>query len=630
MPEAKLEIRVEKDEAQRKVSEFSQAIRENMTASAASMELVSLASAKVQQALRAVADFVAEGIKEAAATEAAQRKLASALALRGRAEQSVLDRQLASNDVMRERFAIDDDELTNLQSRLVLLGVTASELDRATEATIGLSQATGGDLSSAGTAVAKAFAGHTEALKKLGVEGKDATEMLNSLAGMSAAAEAKAKGFEGAAWKLNDAITELKKALGEQVRDSVALRQQTDQTATAFRGAAEWVRDMGAALRGLEPPSPEVTRWLGPLLLGPVGPAATNTLKYFEKLGEAARDATEDATNAIDYTGHEIEQSRIDATKGQFEGLVEGVKKAEEAKKKADAAEEARKDKAAAAEQHRLRALREEREADERQRLAQEKQWADGQRARVEADKRAAEELAEVRRQAARERREDLDAERVGSLRQQEETGLAMREISKRVRAGASDLAEEFAVGTDMAYDDFAALRDSFRSVADEIATIGVQGGADMVSGLIAAVVAGREPLEQAAVEMFGGIVQMLGDTLIKEGTALIALGIVTGGATIPQGLALLAAGAALKAGGVGVSMSARPDEPTSSAASRTPAPRRAQGASTPNTAPAPTRSNVYNVYFDRGVIMGTPAQVGRAVNEATRRADRLRPGGGA
>lgn len=114
--------------------------------------------------------WLGQSVKQFAEAEAAGFRLTALLKLQGDVTGEAGEQILAFNRELSRTTGVDDDVIASSQATLVALGrLSGSGLERATEAAIDLSRALGIDLETASRTLAKAAAGNTAGLQKLGI-----------------------------------------------------------------------------------------------------------------------------------------------------------------------------------------------------------------------------------------------------------------------------------------------------------------------------------------------------------------------------------------------------------------------------------------------------------------------------
>ncbi len=243
-------------------------------------------------AVSGVTTFLKDSVAEYAASEQASARLTAAM----RAQGSATGGTIASFDALAEKYrqitVYDDDVIKGAMAIGVQVGnVLPSQMEGLLTASTNLAAGLGMDLAEATTVVAKAMAGNTTALAKLspairdlGVEGKNATailEALNSAFGGQAAAQVDT--YAGRVAQLGNSWGEVKKAIGEALATDADVQAFMEHMKTGADSAAESIKTMGV-------------RWnLGEILKGGLGAALPGGLlggvgDYMMATGAAAQE----------------------------------------------------------------------------------------------------------------------------------------------------------------------------------------------------------------------------------------------------------------------------------------------------------------------------------------------------
>jgi len=190
-----------------------------------------------QAAWSGLVSFVGGGIAEFAEAEAANKKLAVALEGLGQAT----PRASAYMDDLADSFSsttkYSGDLITEMEALLVQIGqVLPSDMKAALTASTDLASGLGIDLETATTAVAKAFAGNSDALKKFGIDINDARlqaegmpyvlDAINERVGGQAQAEMET--YAGKVEAMGNKWDDVKESIGEIIVSSPILAAALD------------------------------------------------------------------------------------------------------------------------------------------------------------------------------------------------------------------------------------------------------------------------------------------------------------------------------------------------------------------------------------------------------------------
>jgi hypothetical protein len=158
----------------------------------------------------------------------------------------------AYNQALMQSTGIGDDALIALQGTLVSYGVLAEDLAEATKATIGLSEATGKDLISAGREVARLYAGDvSRSIKQMHLGAADASGILRELASMSELASARTESFGGQVALLGENLGELQEAIGSAVTQFPGIVGALRSVNEALLGTVRATEEIGAGIKSV-------------------------------------------------------------------------------------------------------------------------------------------------------------------------------------------------------------------------------------------------------------------------------------------------------------------------------------------------------------------------------------------
>ena len=579
-----------------------------------SLELLRKAWGLVSGAIGAVTNQLGEFISLSIEQDRVERRAVAALQLRGKFTRESLNDLQAFNSALQQRLGFGDEELLQLQGTLAAMGVKKTALKEATKATIGLAEATGQDLKAAGLVVAKALGGQTSALTRYGIEAKTVGEAQKKLTQLFKVAEAQA-GSLATQVRLYKANTgDLKETLGAAVTQSGVVvngLKRLNQAAfdlvkffdstkgrkainDFFGGMLRMIAKSIQALAGMIKLFQDlqvVSEWAvrrgkgNPLeaarlfSLGMEVAAKQSGGPLVTSLGEFAGDLVTASKSGLVNPGGNIFGGGGGGGGGG--GRIGGRRGQSDLARKDDEAVKRTKE-------------------------------------MIEHMKKL--DAEDVARMAAHNKAEkDFQDDRLKS------TGDFIQDLLKMQRD--SVFAQE-------------KVKNTLQSMWSDMALMGIQAFAGMVSGITTALATGTEDIAGAIGKLFGALLQQIGSTLIMMGTILGVLAIF-GGATagyaaafMGAGIIATAAGAAISSGGPagGARTSASPTNKTGARGNRAPSsfhgPRGPSpipiGAGFTSGGAGSGSTKIFNITFGRTFLHGSPAELGRAVRESLREADRL------
>lgn len=611
MPEPSIEIRtrLRTEEAEAEARSLGEQIASSILPTIDVVELATRAWDLFAGAVSSVAGFVREGIDAAAESEVVQRQLTQALRDQGDATGELYLRTAAFNEVTQRKLGIDDDDLAQMQVRLLSLGVLSSELEDATRATLGLAEATGREGTRAATQVAKAFA--------------EQGEEMDHLIGLYSIAEARTETYAGATQRLDTQVGALQEDLGGVVTSSrdvrtgiddmtrlvVLLRQRVDDASEALGGMADsggravsTMASLGAAYVEIE------TRALGALDWMLDQSAA---LRAIRDVGSSVvgvlRDIGAASLESADVTEQGRTLARLALQGGGGEAAPRTIGSAR---------------------------------IDVRDRLGldvvAERRRAAAERAREAEAARRAEERAEAERERAAERSLATAQRAVGLQRERERELVEF--AGEQAERNSARLLDAQVRADELAEEQRRERLDAERQFWDSLGSV-VAGGVAGYIASIASMAAAGESIDAGA--MLGGLLVQIGQAAVALGTTAVLAGTV--GQLVPfllpatGGAAGVGAGLALIAGGAGVIAlgSAMGGGGASSGATGRGAPGAAPGGgSVTGAAPAgfvssssrAPQTTVINVSLGTAAIVGTEREVGRRLSDMIRSSRSLDP----
>ena len=219
-----------------------------VAATAAGMLSAQAVLGTVSTAWHAFTGFVSSSVQSAAGAEAAQSKLTAALRQQGTATPEVIAQYNALSSTMQRTTVYSDDLTTEMQALLVQVGhVMPSQMAAAQASAADLASGLGIELQQATTLVAKAAAGHTEALGRYGIT-VDAAQLksrgfaavldaINAQFGGQAAAQAAT--YTGSVERLGNAWDNLKEAVGRKITQDPLVQAALEAATRAVSEQAE-------------------------------------------------------------------------------------------------------------------------------------------------------------------------------------------------------------------------------------------------------------------------------------------------------------------------------------------------------------------------------------------------------
>lgn len=232
-PKASVDIVVNEKPAQRGLQALQDSFTSTIVQMNAAMDVAGKVFGAANAAISAVVDTVSEYVELAMEQERVERRAMAALQSRQTFTRAELDLLQQANAARQQQLGIGDEVQLQLQGTLASMGVQKQQLDAATRAAIGLSDAMGIGLEAAGKVAGKALTGNVAALKEYGIQARsvaDAQAQLNALYDVAAA---NSRTLETRLAVLNANVGDFKEVLGAAVTESGALKKGVDAISSA-------------------------------------------------------------------------------------------------------------------------------------------------------------------------------------------------------------------------------------------------------------------------------------------------------------------------------------------------------------------------------------------------------------
>jgi hypothetical protein len=200
---------------------------------AASLELARAGWQALTGAIGAVVGATAEYVQLASEQERVERRAIAAIQARTSLTQAEYEALQAANAARQQQLGIGDEVQLQLQGTLASMGVTKGQLDAATRAAIGLSQAMGMGLEEAGKIAGKALTGNVTALREYGIRVGSVTEAQSALNRLYEQSVAQSSTLATRYEVLTANIGDLKEVLGATVTSSGVAKDALDALSAA-------------------------------------------------------------------------------------------------------------------------------------------------------------------------------------------------------------------------------------------------------------------------------------------------------------------------------------------------------------------------------------------------------------
>lgn len=596
-PQAGIKIRLDTQELERQIEKLNDTFRGSFGEIRAAWELVGDLGRGIASMAQAVGELAAEADEAARASRQANELLVE----QGRMRRDELEALEALNDARERALGISGEEQLELQTRLRLSGLSNDQLEEATRLSIGLASVTGGDLASSLRAVTQAYEGNFKLLERMGFQ----VESLNDLHLLSAdlykAAEAEAATYGGKVQRLNENFGHLREQLGSLISESPTVKDALGQT-------ADGVRSIGDAIDTIRTPFEWYLQGLAKVV------DAWRTLLGFGDLQQKIRSALLPNLSDLSLTAGDVGSALGVQSKPWWAGLPP--------------MEDSDDDKVPG----------EDNDTKRRWRELQIKWAAKSKTSRTGRPTEKREEtLLDREMDAAMARM--LGDESFAAPSSSNAAFFSDPFFPEPGRGFVTDDAGEMRDALKTQYEETMGMSRAVREELVSLASTGIQGLAEGLSGLFVALAEGADGLSSLGA-FFGGLISMLGSMLIQLGTAAVLAGalgtavplfaglagpqaVALGGVLIAGGIVMKGVGSLLGGGSTpGGSGGSAPSIPSTSRPSSS---RRSDGSQLgPGGLNNAGGTVVYNMEFNAPIV-GSPQGTARAFRDVLRRGD-LRP----
>jgi len=200
---------------------------------AASLQLAQAGWNALTGAIGAVVDVTGEYVKLAMEQERVERRAIAAIQSRASFSREELALLQEANAARQMQLGIGDEVQLQLQGTMAAMGVTKGQLDAATRAAIGLSEALGMGLEEASKLAAKALTGNVAALAEFGIKTTSVADAQRQLNGLYEAAVAQSSTLATRYQVLTANIGDLQEVIGQTVTSSGVAKDALDALSAA-------------------------------------------------------------------------------------------------------------------------------------------------------------------------------------------------------------------------------------------------------------------------------------------------------------------------------------------------------------------------------------------------------------
>lgn len=227
-PKAGIEVGVNDRPAVEGLRNLAKSFGSFSVQAAASLQLAQAGWRALTGTIMGVVDATSEYVQLAMEQERVERRAIAAIQTRQTLSQAELEVLQHANAARQQQLGIGDEVQLQLQGTMAAMGVAKEQLDDATRAAIGLSEAMGMGLEEAAKLSAKALTGNVAALAEVGIKVTTVAEAQAQLNGLYRAAIEQSDTLQTRLSVLSANYGDLKETVGGAVTQSGALRDIID------------------------------------------------------------------------------------------------------------------------------------------------------------------------------------------------------------------------------------------------------------------------------------------------------------------------------------------------------------------------------------------------------------------
>jgi hypothetical protein len=232
-PRAGVDIVVNEKPAQAGLRALQDSFTSTIVSLNAAMEVSSKVFGAANAVISAVVDSMSEYVELAMEQERVERRAIAAIQSKIAFTRDEFNALQAANAARQQQLGIGDEVQLQLQGTLATMGVAKGQIDAATKAAIGLSEAMGMGLEEAGKLAAKAFTGNVAALAEFGIKATSAADAQRQLGELFAVAVSQSSSLATRYQVLTANIGDLKEVLGQTVTSSGVAKDALDALSAA-------------------------------------------------------------------------------------------------------------------------------------------------------------------------------------------------------------------------------------------------------------------------------------------------------------------------------------------------------------------------------------------------------------
>ena len=180
-PAVRIPVRLDTKDAKKEAKNFSRSMRQSFQGVGDIVQATRLAFDMARASLGKLTAITKEAVALAAEQERVEHRVMTIANIKGEFSKADFKRLQENNAARQQALGIGDEEQLKMQSTALMLGARAESLNTITEATIGLSKATGRDLFRAMKQVMAIRSGEFTMLEAMGVQVKTTGEAMEWL-----------------------------------------------------------------------------------------------------------------------------------------------------------------------------------------------------------------------------------------------------------------------------------------------------------------------------------------------------------------------------------------------------------------------------------------------------------------
>lgn len=227
-------------------------------------------------------DIAVDVVKAYEAQEEAERRLITTATARGQITEELLGQAKEFTEILQRQTGIADQVTLGFQAQLLAMGVYRQDLDKATLAAIGFSEAHGVSMETAVKVVGKVIQGNTDVLKRYGETSHDVNETINRYVELSDLSIQRGETLGGKVSILKGAWEDLEETLGKSIEKSQLIGETLGDLITIVEGVTRVAKGLPSFDRLVE-----LANALG-AVMPIIGPLVQGSAQFVQQMKKAA------------------------------------------------------------------------------------------------------------------------------------------------------------------------------------------------------------------------------------------------------------------------------------------------------------------------------------------------------